>query len=285
MKAFHSNWTAPFRIQHPNTPYAIEPFALLTTMLSALQWQKLGHSIAMLTDTTAAQYYEQLGITSVWNDGLQVVLDTVPAIINPRIYWAAGKLFALQTMQTPCIMLDTDFIVWRDLKPLCQHTDIAVIHQEPIVPSIYPDASQFKIQDTQFLSKWDWSVSPCNTALTYFGDISFKQYYTEQAIHFMCSTPQADNSLTYMVFAEQRMLSMCAAAKQKKLTVFSDLSTLFGGSQRAFTHVWGFKQQMRDNPAMYTAFCKRCAARLQADFPDFAEIARAIPALSIFFQT
>ena len=38
LRAFHSNWTRPFFARNPGGEYAVEPFELLTTALSALAW-------------------------------------------------------------------------------------------------------------------------------------------------------------------------------------------------------------------------------------------------------
>ena len=102
----------------------------------------------------------------------------------------------------------------------------------------------------------------------------------------MFSAPQADDTLTYMVFAEQRLLAMCAEKKGIRIRALSDLPSLFGGGQGGyFTHIWGFKQQMREDPALYEDFCRRCAARLRRDFPDEAERIAQVPVLSVFFAT
>ena len=45
MQAFHSNWTRPFFIRNPHMEYRIEPFELLTTALSALEWRRENGSI------------------------------------------------------------------------------------------------------------------------------------------------------------------------------------------------------------------------------------------------
>ncbi|MFQ9126064.1 MAG: hypothetical protein ACLR4Z_03710 [Butyricicoccaceae bacterium] len=47
----------------------------------------------------------------------------------------------------------------------------------------------------------------------YFGNDEFRRYYTDTAIRFMRCSPDADDTLTYMVFAEQRLLTMCAEKK------------------------------------------------------------------------
>lgn len=77
---------------------------------------------------------------------------------------------------------------------------------------------------------------------------------------------------------------MLAQAEKIPLRAFSDLPALFTSGQQYFTHVWGFKQQMRENPALYEAFCKRCAARLQKDFPKWGAILARLPALAFYFS-
>ena len=96
MKAFHTNWSKVFAVKHPNQPYEIEDFELLTTMLSALEWRKHNGSIRMVTDQTGYDYYKKLGLLWIWDDGVDNVLDhLIPANVNPHVFWAAAKLYAL----------------------------------------------------------------------------------------------------------------------------------------------------------------------------------------------
>ena len=57
MRAFASNWTRPYAMQHPGRPYDVADFELLTTILSALTWQQKNGSIRMITDRVGARYY------------------------------------------------------------------------------------------------------------------------------------------------------------------------------------------------------------------------------------
>ena len=253
MQAFHSNWTRPFFIRNPHMEYRIEPFELLTTALSALEWRRENGSIRMICDTPAKRYYESLGLCFLWDDGVYPLLDTMPEDINATAFWAAGKLYALSAVPSPCVMLDTDFICWKSISNLLDGPDTAAIHRE-------------------------------DTALAYFGNDEFRRYYTDTAIRFMRCSPDADDTLTYMVFAEQRLLAMCAEKKHARAAALSDLPALFGGAQNGyFTHIWGFKQQMRENPELYEDFCRRCAARLQKDFPEESKAIAKIAELSPFF--
>ena len=217
MRGFHVNWTRPFAVRAPGMPYAVEPFELLTTALSALFWRRENGSIC-----------------------IDALLDGA---------------------------------------------DAAAIHREDIIPSIYPGKSAFSRSNGFDFDVFDWSVQPLNTALCSFSDDDFRRFYADTAIRFMRSAPQADDTLTYMVFAEQRLLAMCAEKAHIRIRALSDLPSLFGGAQNGyFSHVWGFKQQMRENPALYEDFCRRCAARLRRDFPAEAEKIARIPALSVFFD-
>ena len=286
MQAFHSNWTKPFFVRNPQVNYRIEPFELLTTALSALEWRRENGSIRMICDTPAERYYDSLGLCFLWDDGVYPLLDGIPEDINAEAFWAAGKLYALAAMPSPCVMIDTDFICWKPIAALLDGLDAAAIHREDIMPSIYPDQTAFSRTDGFPFNTFDWTVQPFNTALSCFGTDDFRRFYTDTAIRFMRCSPKADDALTYMVFAEQRLLAMCAQEKKIRTAALSDLPALFGGSQNGyFTHIWGFKQQMRENPALYEDFCRRCANRLKADFPEEAVRIAKVKALSPFFQT
>ena len=285
LRAFHSNWTRPFFVRNPEGQYAVEPFELLTTALSALTWRRENGPIRMICDSEARRYYESLGLLFLWDEGVHPLLDAVPADVNAMAFWAAGKLYALSAMPCPCVMVDTDLICWKPLAPLVRGLDAAAIHREDIMPDIYPGPSAFPASCGFDFAAFDWSVQPFNTALAYFGDDAFRRYYTDTAIRFIRSAPEADDVLTYMVFGEQRLLAMCAAKKRVRAAALSDLPALFGGEQGGyFTHVWGFKQQMRDEPALYEDFCRRCAARLRRDFPEAAARIARVPSLAPFFS-
>ena len=283
MRAFHSTWSAPFFRHNPSIEFTVAPFELLTTVLSAVFWQKYNGSLAMLCDSTAAAFYRACGLDGLWHDGIQPVLDDMPREIDPHIFWAAGKLFALRQFGAPCAMLDTDFIVWKALPPLT--APVTVIHREDIVPAIYPDAHAFSAARGFDFSAFDWTVKPANTALSCFLDPDFTRLYADTALSFMRSAAGADNPLTYMVFAEQRLLPMLAAQQRVPLAAFSDLPALFASGQTYFTHIWGFKQQMQQNPALLDAFCRRCAVRLLQDAPQWTSVLMRLPAVSGYFVT
>lgn len=283
MQAFVSNWTRPYAVRCPGRPYQMTDFDLLTTVLSALVWRRENGSIRMITDDTGAQYYRSLGLTDLWDGGIFTYLNDIPSAIDPCTFWAAGKLYALAATPAPCVMLDTDFIVWHSLSEHW-HRPLAVIHREALNPAIYPAPSAFVLAPSyHFPTNWNWHEPACNTALTYFGNDTLRKTYVGQAMDFMQAARGRDG-LIYMVFAEQRLLAMCAQACGVPIHAFSTEQDLFQGNQRDFTHIWGFKQAMQEQPVLHELFCQKCAARIRKDFPIYANICQTIPQLQPYFQ-
>lgn len=274
--AFHVNCTAPYLMTSAK-PYEAEDFELLSTVLSALQWRRAGGVIAMETDPVGARYYRSLGLEALWNGGMGDTLHLDITGIDPVSLWAAGKLFALARQKAPCVMLDTDFIVWEDLSERLAGSKLTVAHREALYPDVYPPREHFRMKPAYtFPPEWDWSQRPCNTAFAYFGDEALRKEYTEQAIAFMRGVENCGDPLTYMVFAEQRLLAMCAAGRGVAIGTLLEEERLFE-PQSGFTHLWGYKQQMRDDPGERADFCRRCIARIRADFPAHAYLLDRLP--------
>ena len=277
MNAIHVNWTKP----HGAEPYEIEDFELLTTILSALKWREKNGGIKMVTDSVGKAYYEKIGIDKIWDLGIDAALDGIS--VDPRMFWAAGKLYALRNEAAPIAVIDTDFIVWEPI--LFENlSDITVIHREDLYEDVYPDINHFQMKDDyRFNANFNWSLPACNTAFYVIKNQSFIDSYTNEAIHFMKNALDVDDNLTYMVFAEQRLFSMCAAEGGFDLRAFSNLDKLFAHGENCFTHTWGMKQQMRDMPELRYDFCKRCVNRIINDFPDMAGVLKKIDCLKMYF--
>ena len=267
MRAFHSNWTKPFFLKHSGN-YYVEDFELLTTILSALKWQELNGDIQMVTDAVGADYYKKIGLEKIWNLGIDDSLESnMKHVLNPGTFWAAGKIYALEKQNTPCVMLDTDFVIWQSLEEELLKHDVSVIHRESLQEDVYPPKEKLKVGHTYtFPNDWNWSVEACNTAFACFNNEAFKDYYVKESIRFMQSVA-AEDPLIYMVFAEQRLLAMCAAEKEIDLFSFSTTEALFHSKQKMFTHIWGYKQYIRSNPTVRAHFCKRCITRIKQDYP------------------
>lgn len=271
MKAIHINSTAPFFAKHKDGAYFIEKFDVYNAVISALQWRKVNGEISYITDTAGKKYIEKLGISSVWNSVEALIPDDFEGI-NPQMFWAAGKLLALREVSAPVAMIDTDFIVWNKLE--LEDTLVAA-HEENITPSVYPEKSYFKLKKPFELDVLDGTVLPLNTAFLYLPDEDFKQYYVNQSLAFMKSAADCGDRLCYMVFAEQRLLAMCAKKLQIATKTLMDKDELFF-PQSDFTHLWGAKQVLREDLGQRADFCRRARERIERDFPAYKDIIASI---------
>lgn len=271
MDAMHIISTAPFFARGGGELRA-EDFDLYCTALSALAWRKNGGRITLYTDKRGEEYYRSLGLEGLW-DGVRVCVPDDLEGVDPVTFWAGGKLFAVREASAPTVMLDTDFIVWN---PPEFGAELIAAHREELSPDIYPPLGYFRTRG-HVLPDFDESVLPLNTAFLYIPDNDFKELYTSQAIAFMKSAEPTDDVLRYMVFAEQRMAAMCAEYTSTPVRTLLDKDSLFF-PQSDFTHLWGAKQAMRDDPSLRRDFLRRCRNRLLAEFPAYSYAADIIDA-------
>lgn len=280
MQAIHVNWTKP--LYSARGEYFVEDFEILTTILSALKWREKNGNIKMVTDSCGLLYYESRGMCGIW-DEIENGLDSIPDNINERMFWAGGKIYALSKCDAPVAVLDTDFIVW-DKIAFDNLGDIGVIHDEELYSDVYPDIGHFKMKRGYiFHPDLDWRVKPVNTAFYVMKNDKLLKEYTKAAIEFMENAENGDN-LTYMVFAEQRLLAMTAKRLGIDIFVISNLKRLFEDGEKCFTHTWGMKQQMRDIPHLREDFCMRCINRILSDFPEQEEMLKNIDELKSYFK-
>lgn len=284
--AFHSNWTRPFFYRNENKEYYIEDFEILTTILSALKWRELNGSIKMITDTVGKAYYESLGIDDIWDLGIENSLDNIDKNINPDIFWACGKIYALSSQLEPIVMIDTDFIVWRNIYELLEGEKVAVIHVEDINESVYPNKKYFKFKNKYKINdNFNWDIRPCNTAFTYISNKELKDFYVKTSIEFMKNAIVHEDKIKYMVFAEQRLISMCCNYKNINIRELSTLEYLNSSEQDLFTHTWGFKDIMRNDEKIRANFCIRCINRIIKDYPYMRDKLNNIKVLNKYINT
>ncbi|GHU46045.1 hypothetical protein FACS1894120_2100 [Clostridia bacterium] len=193
--------------------------------------------------------------------------------IDPVMFWAASKLLMLQKTAAPVAVIDMDFIVW-EMPALSVRPGAPVVcaHLENISDYTYPHVNYFKMKpDYEFRPQFNYSALPCNTAFLYIADESFKQFYVCHAIEFMRQAEKCDDTLRYMVYAEQRMLAMCADFLAYPVRTLLDKDRLFF-PQDKYTHLWGAKQAMREDMGELVRFCSKCRARIVTDFEEYVEV-------------
>lgn len=271
MNGFYSIWTKPFFQQKNRDDFFMQDFELLTLLLSAEEWKLHNGPVKMVADEQAISFLEEMDLLPVFNAGVEKMV--VDDRINPKVFWAAGKLKALELMNEPSVMIDLDLIVWENLDKFFENQEICVIHKEPIRGEIYPGKDFFHMdQEYQFDASLNWSVQPANTALLYIKDRKLKSDYVKAAEEFMIHSTERDDNLCHMVFAEQRLISMYAQKAGKGITTFvDDMGEL--DCQQTFTHVWGHKNVLRFEYDKREEYCKKCLARLKKDAPAAYKIA------------
>ena len=267
----------------------LRDFELMTMILSALSWRKYNGKIDLVTDVAGKGYIEKLGIGFVW-DEIKLGLDILQAVgIDENTFWAAGKLVALGMYQSPCAVIDLDFIVWKQLNfsDFDNAYDVVTIHDEKVNNDVYPQKDFFAFKEGSSWQKWvqelDWQVPALNTAFAYFSNEQLRYDYCQKALSFMVHISPNNllnklglwGGLPYMVLAEQRLLAMLARKHGMKAGTFSSMDALLNGKQDSFTHLWGHKQVLKDNAEEAVGFCHRCAVRIRADYHEaFAHLSQ-----------
>ena len=205
--------------------------------------------------------------------------------VNSNIFWAAGKLYALKEQKSPCVMIDTDFIVWESIEDILINSEVSVIHKENIIEAVYPNKEYFRFKNGYSLDEnFDWTVLPSNTAFAYISNDNFKDYYVKSAIDFMNNLDCNDDKITNMVFAEQRLISMCAKRKNIEINEIMSLDNLFSNNQNLFTHTWGHKREMRNDFNKRKDFCIRCIIRIIKDYPEYESLISNIEVLKEYYD-
>lgn len=276
MKAFHAFWTAPRR-RRGDGGELMRDHELLTLMLSALKWRENCGEIVMVTDSAGREYFERAGLGSLWSEDIDASLDLIPPDIDPLRFWAAGKLEALRRVSAPCVMLDTDLIVWEDLGGRLGDCAVAA-HFEPVGGEVYPDpGSVFTLDpDYAFPQEWDFGLDAVNTAFLYIPDDGLRLYYTDEAFRFMRALREESGGPTVtMCFAEQRLFPMCAAAKGVGLRTLIDPAEAY--TQSLVTHLWGAKRAFEGSPERRVEYCLGCAMRILKDHPEWEGVLRTNP--------
>ena len=270
--ALHVFWTRPFLMGNTGWEFDLDDFEVISTVLSALLWRKYNGPIKLYTDKEGLDYYNRLGMIDLWNGGIDITtLSKIPETIPADIFWAAGKIFAIKKEKAPFVVMDTDLMVWDSIAPYIEGNKLMAYHSEDLFDCYLPYEQLKKPANYTLNRKWDWTLKPYNTALTYFADdeatAKFKKDYTQKAIKFMTNnTERPADTVSQMVFAEQRLFAMIA-----KLHVGYPIPTFLeyiDQQDRPFTHLWGSKFEARTNDEAQHNLCVSLGQALRQNFPD-----------------
>lgn len=262
--------------QGHNGSLELVDFELLTWITSALEI-RLHSPMHLITDSEGAEFFHSSGLGWLY-DGISTDLNAIPAEINPSIFWDGGKMFAFQSIETPCVLLDYDAILWGPLEP---RGDVMALHEEQRSWSFYaPNREKFERFGFD-AGRWNWEVNPVNTGLVYFGESRLPRDMGSRSVEFMVDysnfarTAPAEERLTppkynrATLFAGQRLLPMCA--DQKGMTVelitslHPDLLTL--AKNPTCSHFWISKALYKCVPEARVAMVNHLITQLLEKHP------------------
>ncbi|MBR4991005.1 MAG: hypothetical protein IKY96_07580 [Oscillospiraceae bacterium] len=269
LEACHVLMTKPGRYLKEGQPFSMKPNAQWTARLSALAWKRYNGPIHLLTDEVGGRYVRQIGLDQVYDSIRDDLWDCYG--LNQKKFWASGKLLALERLETPCLILDMDLIVWKPLP--VRMAPLTVAHIEHLNERVYPDPEKHFLMSPRYRypEDWDFTAEPVNTALVWFGDEALKKEYLKEAFRFMKyerDTP--DDGAVCMVFAEQRILGMCAARRGISPEVLLDYDRITE-PQDLLTHTWGGKRilnQLSDMEDVFVALCKEKCGQLEQELEN-----------------
>ncbi len=255
----------------------MEDYDVVTTILSALKWRECNGSIRMITDTIGLEYYKKLGITSIWDLGVEPSLEQFNAesYIDHRAFWSIGKVLALKTQPLPYVMMDTDFLVWETIEDAWWENELAAIHIDPMSGFYFDKNKMQKYMKLEydFDAEWDWSLLPFNTGFTFFNNKEFVDYYVNEVIRFMKNINLSEEcapiekKVVFSIFTDQRLFSMCAKKLGIDIKPFMELKN--ARRQTRFSHVWTYKNVLRVNPVVRKDFCIQFLNRIITEFPEY----------------
>jgi len=281
--AFHVLWTKPYTAG--GNHFSMNNAEILTLMVSALMWQKHNGSVKLYTDNDGLEFIRSMKLSALWDDGINTeVLENNDYPIDPEIFWAAGKLIALEAQASPCVMLDTDLIITQPIHHLLEQTFITALHPETLNSQVYLNPSLLKKPTNfSFPAYYNWGARPSNTAFLYINDESFKTFYLRESKRFMFQNMEKPAELvSQMVFAEQRLLSICA--DHQHLSISYLLADPFSLSNSSVIHLWGFKNLLRQNETVQAIYSKQLIKKFGEELSAYPLFTRQIEKLKQYNQ-
>ena len=264
INGYHVLSTKPFFAKEHNKgkKFSLQDFELKTAELSALCWKRYNGPIYLITDAEGEAYFKKNGLEYAY-DGILPILENINHGINPVRYWASGKIEALKMLKTPCAIIDLDLIVWKPLE--LQNSKLTVAHIEHLADFVYPPFSYFNMSKRYcFPEEWDKTAKPFNTAFNYIADEELKGYYVKESIRFMqFERDTADDGVKCMVFAEQRILGMCAQARGINAETLIDYDNI-DAPQNYITHIWSAKPLLFVEKELRSEYIDLCTRKIEA---------------------
>ncbi|WP_052697342.1 hypothetical protein [Pelosinus fermentans] len=76
-----------------------------------------------------------------------------------------------------------------------------------------------------------------------------------------------EKKVVFSIFTDQRLFSMCAKKVGIEIKPFMELKN--ARRQTRFSHIWTYKDVLRDNPVVRKDFCIKFLNRIITEFPEY----------------
>lgn len=275
MLGFHSYFVTP-RTKQDRVSF--HKFELLTWVASAIQWRKLYGSISFVTDAEGLKVLASLGLGELYSSIR--VLASPFSLIDPAVYWAAGKIIAMQSFvgRQDVYSIDTDCIVWN---PLRGKDGLALVGLNYDNPGFYSIVSSRMVR---FFPDWDSiSSAPINAAILgfpgYCGKGSLLDVFTSTSIKLMeVASAEGNLDSASMIFAEQKLSAEVCTRMGLKYGVLCKASEATGyhievdERSKYITHLWDTKERYRDSASARTAYIEWLSREIEPSLGKFRAI-------------
>lgn len=176
---------------------------VLLLLCSGYLWKKNhpNHNTILYCDSLTKELLLNLNCTEIW-DSILILPEN--KFIDKNIFWASSKLERLREVTGPCILMDHDFLVYKNLDEYLNTTPIFAHDEngEQYYPTTF-DPYIKKVQNIIARPK-PYAI---NCSFTYFPDYKFANYYAETSLNLMVEfTKLKVPSSKYLIFAEQLLL-------------------------------------------------------------------------------
>ncbi|MFW6009312.1 MAG: DUF6734 family protein, partial [archaeon] len=286
--AYHTNWTKP--AISPKKEYSNRIFNIMATILSALEWRKNNGSIKLYTDKIGYNYYKNLNLLDIWDRGVDIeTLENIPEDINPKVFFAAGKFYALEKEPLGSISIDRDLITWKNIYHKVENKKLIITHREAVGYHFgyIPKEKLVIPKGYEFEENLDWTINPCNMSLFRFNDQEFKDKFINHLKFYIKGNDdiklQHDiiigNYVAEMLFVEQRYVSMLAKKMDidinpvlKNEILENNWDNMIYNPEGLLTHIWVFKKNIDRRPKDKEWLTRRLLMRIYNDYPKYFNI-------------
>lgn len=306
LTACHAISSLPFLERNPQFRSKEEKFQglrplksiLLYQLLSALLWKKLNGPIKLYCDPIYLELLKSYQLTDVY-DSINTELLKQELPIDKKNFYAYSRILALQDMQLPAVILDSDLLVACPVEAYVADYDLVCTWAEAASPANhYGQLDRLPVAPGY---RFPPGINPDSMALAvgflYLNHENLRREYVSESLRFMgenspCGEPlpgQSRTIPTMMLFAEQHLLGILAEKMGASRGLLREarggddlghgIEALYKHSQENLSHLGKYKEVLQNSDRL--GFKKRALERELCDclsglFPDYAYIVENI---------